>query len=377
MKIPLSSPDITEKEIKAVISVLKTPYLSLGPKLPEFEEKFAKYAGKKYAVAVNSGTSGLHLCIRAFGINAGDEVITTPFSFISSANCILFEQARPVFVDIRKDTLNIDEESIEEKITKRTKAILPVDIFGYPCDMSKIAKIAKKHNLKLIEDACEAIGAKFQNKIIGAFADCCVFAFYPNKQMTTGEGGMIVTDSKNLANLLKSMRNQGRDVESSWLSHKRLGYNYRLSDINCALGIAQLSRIDKMLIKRNRVAEFYNNALAGIEGIITPLQNLSGINRSWFVYVIQMDDSFCESERDEVIKKFKEKKIGCNNYFPPIHLQPFYANSFGYKKGDFPIAEKVSEKTIALPFFNNLSYSNIKFIAKNLEKIIKGVKYDR
>ena len=377
MKIPLSSPDITEKEIKAVVDVLKTPHLSLGPKLPEFEEKFARYIGKKYAVAVANGTSGLHLCVKALGINAGDEVITTPFSFVSSANCILFERAKPVFVDIRSDTLNIDESFIEKKITKRTKAILPVHVFGYPCDMNKIAKIAKRHNLKVIEDACEAIGARFKNKNVGLFSDCCVFAFYPNKQMTTGEGGIVVTDNKHVANLLRSMRNQGRDVGVAWLEHNRLGYNYRLSDINCALGIAQLSRIEKMLAKRNKVAGMYGEALAGIDGIILPPQDSAGIKRSWFVYVIRVDDAFCKSERDEVMKRLRAKGISCNNYFPPIHLQPFYIDEFGYKKRSFPITEAISERTIALPFFNNLTYGSVKFIAKNLKKIINEVRHGR
>lgn len=319
----------------------------------------------------------MHLCIKALGINAGDEVITTPFSFVSSANCILFERAKPVFVDIRRDTFNIDESCIEERITKKTKAILPVHVFGYPCDMDKITKIAKRYNLKVIEDACEAIGARFKNKTVGSFSDCCVFAFYPNKQMTTGEGGVVVTDNKRIENLLKSMKNQGRDTRVAWLEHNRLGYNYRLSDINCALGIAQLSRIKKMLAKRDGAARLYRNALADIDGIILPPQNSSDIHRSWFVYVIQLGNAFCGDDRDEVMKRLRARGISCNNYFPPIHLQPFYINGFGYRKGSFPVTEAVSERTIALPFFNNLSYSNVRFIAKNLKKIINEVKHDR
>jgi perosamine synthetase len=374
MKIPLSSPDITNKEIGAVMGVLKTPNLSLGPKLPEFEKKFAGYIGSRYAVAVSSGTAGLHLCIKALGITDGDEVITTPFSFISSANCILFERAKPVFVDIRPDTFNIDEDAIETKITKKTKAILPVHVFGYPCDMVKIIGIAKKHGLKIIEDACEGLGAEYNRKKAGNFGDCSVFAFYPNKQMTTGEGGIIVTDNKQIAELSTSMRNQGRDAGVGWLEHNRLGYNYRLSDINCALGTAQLERIETMLIKRARVADLYGKTLSDIDGITLPLQSSGSIKRSWFVYVIQLDGQFSKSDRDKVIEKLRAGGIGCNNYFPPIHLQPFYANEFGYKRGDFPVTESISDRTIALPFFNNISRENIKCVAGRLKKILKEVK---
>ena len=374
MKIPLSGPDITKREIDAVMGVLKTPYLSLGPRLGEFESKFARYIGTKYAVAVSSGSAGLHLCIRALDIKEGDEVITTPFSFVSSANCALFERAKPVFVDIRRDTLNIDEEKIEKKITPRTKAILPVHVFGYPCNMDKIKNIAKRHNLAIIEDSCEAIGAKIRGKNVGTFSDCSVFAFYPNKQMTTGEGGMVVTNSENIAEPIKSMRNQGRDPGVGWLEHNRLGYNYRLSDINCALGIAQLSRIRQMLAKRAGVARLYNEALSGMDYIILPPDNPQRIKRSWFVYVIRLNDTFTGVQRNEVMARLKAGGIGCNNYFPPIHLQPFYAKEFKYRKGDFPITEYISERTIALPFFNGLSYKNVRYVARTLKDTIKEVK---
>ncbi len=374
MKIPLSNPDITAKEIKAVTEVLKTPNLSFGPKLDEFEKKFAKYIGAKYAVAVNSGTSALHLCIKSLDIKEGDEVITTPFSFIASANCMLFERARPVFVDIREDNFNIDESKIEQAITKRTKAILPVHIFGYPCEMDKIMKIAKKYKLAVIEDACEAIGAKYKGKNIGSFADCGVFAFYPNKQMTTGEGGMIVTNSSKIAEMCYSLRNQGRDQGMEWLAHTRLGYNYRLSDINCALGIVQLSRIKEILKKRTRVAEMYSGKLRNIEDIILPAHNICEIERSYFVYVIQLKEYFSQRQRDSIITKLKNSGIACNKYFPAIHFQPFYKAMFGYKKGDFPVTEKISGLTIALPFFNNLAVKQISFIEKKLKQIIREVK---
>ena len=373
MNVPLSNPDITCKEIEAVLDVLSTPNLSTGPKVQEFERAFSRYVGSKYAVAINSGTSGLHLCIKALGIQDGDEVLTTPFSFIASANCILFERARPVFVDIRENTLNIDENKIEGKITKRTKAILPVHVFGYPCDMAKINRIAKKYNLAIIEDACEAIGAEIGGKRVGTFSDCAVFAFYPNKQMTTGEGGMMVTDRNDIAALAKSMRNQGRDEGMGWLAHNRLGYNYRLSDINCALGIAQLRRIKRILKERAKVASLYKKNLEGLREIIIPPDNIKGISRSWFVYVIRLREFFTEEKRNWVVKQLKAKGIGCNIYFPPIHLQPFYKKQFGYKRGDFPVAEGISERTIALPFYNKLSAKEIKYIVDVLKSAIKEV----
>lgn len=374
MKIPLSNPDITQKEIKAVVNVLKTPNLSLGPKLDEFERKFADYIGTKYAIAVNSGTSGLHLCIRALDIKDGDEVITTPFSFIASANCILFERAKPVFVDIREDTLNIDETKIKEKITKKTKAILPVHVFGVPFEINAIKKISLKYNLKIIEDACESIGAEYKNKRVGSFSDCAVFAFYPNKQMTTGEGGMIVTNHKRIAELCFSMCNQGRDQGLKWLAHNRLGYNYRLSDINCALGIAQLERITELLAKREKVALLYNKLLQKIDEIETPITNNGLFKRSYFVYVIKLDKRFSEKQRDAIICLLRRKGIGCNNYFPAIHLQPFYQKQFGYKKGDFPVTEMVSGQTIALPFYNNLKEEQILHVVKELKDAIRKVK---
>lgn len=366
MKIPLSTPDISSKEIDAVVSVLKTPILSLGPRVEEFEKKFAKFIGVKHAVAVNSGTSGLHLCVRALDLSDGDEVITTPFSFIASSNCILFERAKPVFVDIREDTLNIDESKIEVKITKKTKAILPVHIFGYPADMAKINKIAQKYKLKVIEDACEGIGAKIGTKKVGSMSDCAVFAFYPNKQMTTGEGGIVVTNDDTIAFAIKSMRNQGRD-SMDWLVHNRLGYNYRLSDIHCALGIVQLERIEELLKKRAKVVEMYARHLGKMKGIQLPPQKVRGMKLSWFVYVIRLKGAY-NKKRDQIMHLLKQDGIGCNVYFPPIHLQPFYRKQFGYKKGDFPITEKVSASTIALPLFNHLTMEQIAYVAKSLNK---------
>ena len=406
MKIPLSSPDINELDKEKVLEVLNTPYLSLGPILAEFEKKFTHYIGSKYAIAVNSGTSGLHLCIRALDIKDGDEVITTPFSFISSANCILFERAKPVFIDIDEKTLNIDVNKLFDFLKKsktniqKLKAILPVHIFGRPCEMDEIMELAQEYGLKVIEDPCESVGAEYLTsylkkssvknerliknhkgernkkeqawKKVGTFGDCGVFAFYPNKQITTGEGGMIVTEDENIYKLCRSMRNQGRSESGGWLQHNRLGYNYRLSDINCALGIAQLERIDEILAKRERVAKLYNESLKEIEGIIIP-QFEKNKKISWFVYVVRLSDKYSLEDRDFILNKLKEKGIGCSNYFSPIHLQPFYIEMFGYKKGDFPLTERVSERTVALPFYNNLKEEQIDYVCENLKKIIQSL----
>jgi len=383
MKIPLSRPDITKNERDKVFEVLNTPNLSLGPKLEEFENKFADYIGCKHAVAVNSGTSGLHLCVRALDIKDGDIVITSPFSFVASANCILFERANPVFVDIDEKTLNIDINQLEEKIQelrggdKNLKSILPVHMFGRPCEIEEIMELASRHGLCVIEDACEAVGAECLTekiwKKVGTFGECGVFAFYPNKQMTTGEGGMIVTDDEKIYNLSRSMRNQGRSDDGAWLQHERLGFNYRISDINCALGIAQLERIDEILAKRERVARAYNERLKEVEKLIFPhFEEDKKI--SWFVYVVRLARWFLQEDRDFVLRQLKEKGIGCSNYFSPIHLQPFYREMFGYKKGDFPVTERVSERTIALPFYNNLKEEEIDYVCDKLKEIIARIK---
>jgi len=367
-KIPLARPDITDLERKKVLGVLKTPYLSLGPKLKEFEEKIAKYIGVKYAIGVNSGTSALHLIIRALGFKEGDEVITTPFSFISSANCILYEKARPVFVDIDEKTLNIDVEKIEGKINKKTKAILAVDVFSHPADWDRLEKIAKKHNLFLIEDSAEALGSEYRGRKCGSFGDAAILSFYPNKQITTGEGGMVLTNNKRMADLCQSMANQGRKEENGkWLEHIRLGYNYRLAEMNCALGISQLERLNEIIKKREKIAKVYNKKLKNFSEIKIPYI-APDVKLSWFVYVIRLVKRFSQKKRNKIIQEMKRRGIQCSNYFQPIHLQPFYQKVFGYKMGDFPVCESVSQRTIALPFFNNLREKEIDFIVKSLNK---------
>lgn len=366
IRIPLSKPDITNKEIKAVLNVLKSNVLSLGPNLKELEEKMAKFSGVKYAVAVNGATSALHLIIRALGIKQGDEVITTPFSFIASSNCALYERVKPVFVDINGKTLNIDVRKIEEKITSKTKAIIAVDVFSQPADWEELEKIAKKHNLFLIEDSAEALGSRYKGKMCGSFGNAGVFAFYPNKQITTGEGGVILTNEKNIYESCKSMSNQGRAVVGEkWLEHEILGYNYRLDEMSCALGIVQLKRIKDILRKRKKVASIYNKKLKGLVEIPYIKE---GNDLSWFVYVVRLP---VEINRDKVISDMARLGIQCKDYFQPIHLQPFYKKEFGYKEGDFPVCEEVSKRTIALPFFNDLKEKEIDFIAKSLKQCLK------
>jgi len=370
-KIPLAKPDITEKEIRAVLGVLGTSRLSLGEKYLKFEKIMAKFAGVKYAVAVNSGTSGLHLIIRALGIGPGDEVITTPFSFIASANCILYEGAKPVFADIDERTFNIDVSKIEEKITDKTKAISAVDVFSQPADWQELKKIAKKHKLYLIEDSAEAFGSEQNGKKCGGFGDAAVFAFYPNKQITTGEGGMILTGNKKIYDLCRSMANQGRQVSNGkWLEHVRLGYNYRLDEMSAALGISQIKRIKEILEKRAKVAELYNKKLKDIESLEIPYIK-PGNKLSWFVYAVKLSNKFAGAKRNIIIKEMAKRGIQCSNYFQAIHLQPFYKKEFGYKSGDFPIAEDVSKRTLALPFYNNLTEKEIDFVVKNLNGFLQ------
>ena len=373
IKVPLSSPDIGDEERAAVLEVLGGSALSLGPKLGEFESALAEYIGSRYAVAVNSGTSALHLCMKAAQIREGDEVITTPFSFVASANCILFEGGRPVFVDILPDTYEIDVAQIESAITPRTRAILPVHVFGRPCAMAKILEVAERHGLRVVEDACEAIGARIGETAVGSFGQTGVFAFYPNKQMTTGEGGAIMTDDAEIAALCRSWANQGRGETAAWLLHERLGYNYRISDINCAIGIAQLRRLPAILAARAQVASLYSEMLRDCPQIILPPPPGPGMEISWFVYVVRLRDEFSHRQRDYVLQELQRQGIGCNNYFAPIHLQRFYRESFGYGEGCFPVTEKMAQRTIALPFFNCLTKPMIERVCTILRGILDSL----
>ncbi|MCX5654650.1 MAG: DegT/DnrJ/EryC1/StrS family aminotransferase [Planctomycetota bacterium] len=368
-RVPLSNPDISQADIDAVVKVLKSPRLSLGPRLVEFEKAFAKYMGLKHAVAVNSGTSALHLVVRALGVGPGHEMITSPFTFVATSNCALFEGATPVFVDIDEDTWNMDVTQIEAAITKQTRLLMPVHIFGRPMPMDAVMKIGRRHKLPVVEDACEALGATYKGRKAGTFGVASTFAFYPNKQMTTGEGGMLVTDDDRLAMLAKSMRNQGRDPQAGWLAHARLGYNYRLADINCALGLTQLARIETFIAARQRVAERYIRKLSEVEELVMPAPYREG-RISWFVFVVRLADRFTSEDRDAVMAHLSARGIGTNNYFSPVHLQKFYREQFGFKPGDFPVTEKIAARTIALPFYNRLSAKDQDLAIETLKSAI-------
>lgn len=371
-KVPLSSPDIVEKDIEAVVGVMKTRFLSIGPKVVEFEKRIGSFAGTKYAVAVNSGTSALHLIIRGMGIKEDDKVLTTPFSFIASANCILFEKAEPLFVDIDEKTLNLDPDKTDEQLRKmshetldKVKAMIVVDAFGQPANWDRFKEIGKKYNLRLIEDSAEALGAEYKGERAGSLGEVGVFAFYPNKQITTGEGGILVTDNEELARVAWSMRSQGRGESGEWLDHERLGYNFRMDELSAALGCSQMERIEEILDKRAKVAGMYGEKLAKVEEVQVPFI-ADYINKmSWFVYVVRLDGKI---NRDKVIKYLNEEGVQCKPYFTPIHLQPFYRKMFGFKEGDFPITEDVSSRTIALPFFNNLKEEQIDYVVEKLKE---------
>lgn len=370
MPVRLSNPDITEREIQAVLDVMRSWNLSCGPKIIEFEEKIASYVGRRFAIAVNSGTSGLHLVVRALKLGRGDEVITTPFSFIASSNCLLYENVKPIFVDIDRDTYNVDPRRIVAAITPRTKAILAVDVFGQPAQYDLIDSIARSYGLKVISDCCESIGAKYKGRPAGSFGVAGVFGFYPNKQITTGEGGIIVTDDSETARLCQSMRNQGRGEDDGSLVHERLGYNYRLPEISCALGIVQLERIDDLLNRRQRVADAYNRLLSGVEELHLPYIDPSVTRMSWFVYVVRLADCYTKDDRDQIVQHLIENQVGTNIYFPPIHLQPFYRKMFDFRAGDFPITEAVAERTIALPFHSLIEEDEVATVVARLKEAL-------
>ncbi len=369
MKIPMSSPDITPAEIDAINQVLSTRWLSLGPKIGEFEQAFAAYAQAKHAIGVNSGTSGLHLAMIAAGISDGDEVITPSFSFIASANCVMYERGKPVFVDIDPRTGNIDPTLIEDAITERTKAIIPVHAFGQPADMDPILAIARKHNLLVIEDACEAIGAEYKGRRAGTLGEAAVYAFYPNKQMTTGEGGMIVTDNDDWANLFRSLRNQGRDIFDAWLNHTRLGYNYRMDEMSAALGLVQVQRIEELLAKRDQVAAWYNERIDQISGICKPYIAATTTRMSWFVYVIRCEDGV---DRNRLMTYLDQHGVPSRPYFTPIHLQPFYQRQFGWKRGDLPHTEKAGDTFLALPFSGVMTEEQVDYVCDQLRSGIEA-----
>jgi perosamine synthetase len=367
--ISLSGPDVGQAEIDAVVAVLRTPQLSLGPRLPEFEQSFCERLGVRHAVAVNSGTSALHLAWKAMGIGRGDEVITTPFSFIASSNSILFEGATPVFVDIEPDTWQIDARRIEAAITRRTRAILPVDVFGSIPEMDEISAIAARRKLRVLEDSCEALGATYRGRPAGTLAEAGVFGFYPNKQITTGEGGMIVTNDDEIARLTRSLRNQGRDPDAGWLQHARLGYNFRLHELSCALGLAQMRRLDEILGRRRQVARWYVERLSD-EPRVSFQRVPPEVGMSWFVMVVRLADDYTQADRDELLEGLRRAGVGCSNYFTPIHLQPFYQRDHGCRAGDHPVTEALAARTVALPFHNGLSEGQVDQVVRTLRSLL-------
>src|SRR5450631_1111713 len=356
--IPLSAPDIRESEIEAVVKVLRGTRLSLGPVLVEFERSIAEYVQAERAVAVNSGTSGLHLAMLALGIGVGEEVIVPSFTFIAAANAIRYVGATPVFVDIDAVTLNLDPARVEAAITQRTRAIVVVHTFGIPADMKALLEIARRHKLRVVEDACEALGAELGGRKVGPLGDIGVFAFYPNKQITTGEGGMLVTNNAELAATARSLRNQGRRDTDDWFEHSEVGYNYRISEINCALGLEQMKRIDGILAQRAEVAAKYHSRLGENSRLILLPLTLASARISWFVYVVRLSAEFREADRDRVRTDLAASGIASGRYFAPIHMQPAYADFRAAGRG-LPVTESESARCIALPFYNRLTHAQI------------------
>ena len=384
----MSSPDIVDLEREAVAAVLQTPHLSMGSEILGFEQAFRKYSGRKHAIGVNSGTAGLHLCVHAAGISEGDIVITTPFSFVSSTNVILYERAIPVYVDVDPVTGNMDVQAVRQvvhdlfnsdqavkkwlprkgaDVKHQPKTILTVDVFGQPVNADPILDVAKEYNLTVIEDSCEALGASYENRPAGVLGDYAVFAFYPNKQITTGEGGVVITDDDRAANLMCALRNQGRAPGDTWLQHTYLGYNYRLDEMSAALGRVQMSRLDELLKARQQVADWYNERLSKIPGVECPRLSAHTTRMSWFVYVIRFEGGV---ERDRVSLELGKRGIPSRPYFVPIHLQPYMADRFDYRPGDYPVTEDLGKRSLAIPFSGKMTEEQVNIVCEAIQKIL-------
>ena len=383
--IPMSSPDLTEAERQAVLAVLNTPRLSMGPEVESFERAIAERVGAKHAIAVSSGTTGLHLCIRAAGISDGDWVITTPFSFVASANVMLYERAVPVFVDVDPHTGNIDPELVAQATTDlieggeaaqrwlprkgvkgagKLKALLPVDVFGQPADYEALHRVSRQQGLTLIEDSCEALGSIYAGRPAGMLGEMGVFAFYPNKQITTAEGGMVVTDNEAYAEAMRAMRNQGRAPGDTWLEHTYLGYNYRMDELSAALGRVQMERFDELLEKRKKVSDWYSARLKNLP-FIEPITIAPSTDRmSWFVYVVRLQQEF---DRVSIAKRMEASGVPTRPYFVPIHTQPYFVERFGYKVGDFPITEDLGQRCLALPFSGVMTEEQVDRVCKQID----------
>ncbi|HEX5898609.1 MAG TPA: DegT/DnrJ/EryC1/StrS family aminotransferase [Solirubrobacteraceae bacterium] len=362
--IPLAQPVLGPEEEEAVIEVLRSGQLSLGPRVPAFEQAFGEWLGAAHACAVSSGTAGLHLGLRAVGVSEGDEVVTSPFSFVASANAVLFERARPVFADIDARTLNLDPVAAAAAVSERTAALLPVHIFGYPADLPAFEAMG----LPIVEDACEALGAVHGDGVrVGARGHPAAFGFYANKQLTTGEGGMVAVGDAALKERIDSERNQGRAPDMGWLDHDRLGFNYRLTDIACAVGLVQLRRLDAMLADRARVAGWYRAALADVEGLGLPCEDAGAERRGWFVFVVQVPHG---RDRDETIHALRAGGVQCKPYLPAIHLMSFYRERFGHREGEFPVCEDVAARSVALPFFPAMTEGQVQRVAAALAEAV-------
>lgn len=367
--VGLSLPWLDEREEELVVDVLRSGRLSLGPTIDRFEEAFAETVGAPYAAAVSSGTAGLHLLCIAAGVEPGDEVITSPYSFVASANCAMYEGATPVFADIDRRTLNLDPARVEAAITERTRAVVAVDIYGYPCELDELRATCDRHGLALIQDACEALGARYKGATLGSQGPSAVFAFYPNKQMTTGEGGIVTTHSEEEWRLLRSLRNQGRADTGGWLEHARLGFNYRMDDVRAAIGVGQLEKLDEILEARAHVASRYAALLSGIDGLELPCPDDADHERSWFVYVVALPQA---ADRESVIARLDARGIQTARYLPCIHLQAYIRERYGYGEGLCPVAEEMSSRTLALPFHARLSEDDQAYVADALREALEA-----
>jgi perosamine synthetase len=367
-RIPLAQPSIGERERALVDEVLSSSVLALGRFAVDFEDGIARAVGRRFGVACSSGTAGLHMAVRALGIGAGDEVVTTPFSFVASTNCFLFEKAIPRFVDIEDDAMGIDPDRVEAAITPRTRAVLPVHVFGRPCRIAAIEEIAARRQLRLIEDSCEALGSALDGRPLGSFGDASVFAFYPNKQITTGEGGVVVTDDEELARSMQSLRNQGRDTDGTWLRHIQLGYNYRIDELSAAIGVAQLERLAELRAGRERVVDRYRQNLGERAWVRLPSAG-DGESVDWFVYVVRLDPSI---DRGTVMERLEAAGIQVRPYFSPLHLQPFLQREFGFRAGDFPVTERVAASTLAIPFSAVLPDDDVDRVSAALIEAVEG-----
>ena len=368
-RIQMSAPDIDDQDITAVVDVLRSGRLSLGPKTEAFEEAITQYIGVQHAVAVSSGTAALHLIVKALGLGPGDEVLVPSFTFAASINVLLYEGVIPVFCDIEDFTYNLDPSKLEGKITSRTKAILAVDVFGHPAEWTTITRIAAKHHLRVIDDSCEALGAEYAGRKVGQFGDAAAFAFYPNKQITTGEGGVLVTNDPEIAGIARSLRNQGRGEMGSWLEHERLGFNYRMDEMSAALGLSQLQRVETFIAKRQQVADLYSSRLSAVPRVRT--QSVRPyVRMSWFVYVITLDEGV---NRGVVVEELQEREIPVRGYFSPVHLQSYIAGRGDCRIGELPVTESVARRTLALPFHNQLAKTDVDTVVEALHKAIQGV----